>query len=697
MIDPASMADWAQASFLVTLLGGLAAACGWVLRQEQRERLLEARSTARAAGTPVSAGSAVGRGGAAGRPRRPFRWEQSRWSLPRQGPEGDLGEGEVGVASAGVDRRHAQRDLAGQAEITIEPLGRGGVGEGRPQRAGVGGDEDSPDAAVGGTELGGLGVAVHQTDADQVHGTGKPVGQGLADSAAGHRAVVVPGGTAVAVQRVADRVGHAIGWRQLAGRAGRDRARVHLDRGRSRLDRGGSGCRTGGRSGRGQPAVRPERRGQHHGCHRSHGGHAQEDERAPPPPRRAWRPGRRQGFLLGLQQGAAALAEQPARRVRLQACRTREARWRAGHAWSCTWTGASVNTVLVSRPRSAELVAGLAHRGQGDGGRGGEVDVVVADDRQVARDAELAAGHLLEQAQREQVVGAESRGGPAAGRHGGDVGARGQSRGEVERRGLDHGQRGGRQAGVQQRQVAIVISADDPNAVVPALKAAMAQGIKVVTYDADTAPEGRTVFVNQASPEAIGRSEVQVLGKQLNYTGQIAILSATSTAANQNTWIRFMKDELSKPQYSKMKLVKVAYGNDDDQTSFQQAQGLLQAYPDLKGIISPTTVGVSAAARYLSGSSFKGKVALTGLGTPNQMRKFVKDGTVASFELWDPGKLGYLAAYAAAALASGQITGKEGETFKAGNLGTKSIGADGEILLGPPQVFDKSNIDQFDF
>jgi rhamnose transport system substrate-binding protein len=249
----------------------------------------------------------------------------------------------------------------------------------------------------------------------------------------------------------------------------------------------------------------------------------------------------------------------------------------------------------------------------------------------------------------------------------------------------------------QQRQDAIVISADDPNAVVPALKAAMAQGIKVVTYDADTAPEGRTVFVNQASPEDIGRSEVQVLGKQLNYSGQIAILSATSTAANQNTWIKFMKDELSKPQYSKMKLVKVAYGNDDDQTSFQQAQGLLQAYPNLKGIISPTTVGVSAAARYLSGSSFKGKVALTGLGTPNQMRKFVKDGTVSSFELWDPGKLGYLAAYAAAALASGQISGKEGETFKAGNLGTKTVGKDGEILLGPPQVFDKSNIDQFNF
>ena len=249
----------------------------------------------------------------------------------------------------------------------------------------------------------------------------------------------------------------------------------------------------------------------------------------------------------------------------------------------------------------------------------------------------------------------------------------------------------------QQRQDAIVVSANDANAIAPALKAAMGQGVKVVTYDSDAAKDARTLFVNQASPEDIGRSEVQVLGKQINYTGDIAILSATANATNQNTWIRFMKDELTKPQFSKMKLVKIAYGNDDDQTSFQQAQGLLQAYPNLKGIISPTTVGVSAAARYLSGSSFKGKVALTGLGTPNQMRKFIKDGTVESFELWDPAKLGYLAAYAAAALASGQISGKEGETFKAGELGNKTIGKNGEILLGPPQVFDSSNIDQFNF
>ena len=98
-----------------------------------------------------------------------------------------------------------------------------------------------------------------------------------------------------------------------------------------------------------------------------------------------------------------------------------------------------------------------------------------------------------------------------------------------------------------------------------------------------------------------------------------------------------MKDELTKPEYKDMKLVKVAYGDDDDQKSFQETQGLIQAYPNLKGIISPTTVGISAAARYLSTSPKKGKIKLTGLGTPNQMRKFVKDGTVEEFALWSPG------------------------------------------------------------
>lgn len=244
---------------------------------------------------------------------------------------------------------------------------------------------------------------------------------------------------------------------------------------------------------------------------------------------------------------------------------------------------------------------------------------------------------------------------------------------------------------------AIVVSANDPNALAPALKQAMSQGIKVVSYDSDVAPDARTIFVNQANSEAIGRVEVQILGKQLNYTGQIAILSAASTATNQNTWISFMKDELSKPQYKNMQLVKIDYGNDDDQTSFNDTLALMQAYPNLKGIISPTTVGIAAAARAIESVNKGGKVALTGLGTPNQMRKYVQDGTVQQFALWDPGKLGYLAYYAAAALVQGKITGKQGETFSAGTLGNYTIGANGVLLLGPPTVFDKNNISQFNF
>jgi rhamnose transport system substrate-binding protein len=250
---------------------------------------------------------------------------------------------------------------------------------------------------------------------------------------------------------------------------------------------------------------------------------------------------------------------------------------------------------------------------------------------------------------------------------------------------------------IQQKQDAIVIAANDPNAVAPSLKDAMAKDIAVVTLDSDAAKDARDVFINQASSEEIGRSQVKLIADQIGGAGKIAILSATPNATNQNAWIEFMKDELRKPEYAKIELLPVAYGDDDDQKSFQEAQALLRNNPDLKGIISPTTVGIAAAARYLSSSPYKGKVKLTGLGTPNQMREFVKDGTVTEFALWDPAELGYLGAYAAAALASGQISGAEGEKFKAGKLGEYTIGKDGEVVLGPPTVFKADNIDDYDF
>jgi rhamnose transport system substrate-binding protein len=248
----------------------------------------------------------------------------------------------------------------------------------------------------------------------------------------------------------------------------------------------------------------------------------------------------------------------------------------------------------------------------------------------------------------------------------------------------------------QKRTSAIVLSANDPKALCDSISNAQKAGTKVVTFDADTSPDCRDIFVNQATADGIAKVEVDMIAEQIGDSGEIAILSASANATNQNAWIDIMKKELA-ANHPNIKLVETVYGNDDDQTSFDKTAALLQKHPNLKGIISPTTVGIAAAARYLSTSSAKGKVALTGLGTPNAMRKYVEDGTVKEFALWNPEDLGYLAAYTAKALVDGDISGKEGDTFKAGDLGEFKVGADGTVLLGEPFKFNKDNIDKFKF
>jgi rhamnose transport system substrate-binding protein len=249
------------------------------------------------------------------------------------------------------------------------------------------------------------------------------------------------------------------------------------------------------------------------------------------------------------------------------------------------------------------------------------------------------------------------------------------------------------QTAIQTGANAIVIAGNDPAALCPQLKQAMAKGIAVVTFDSDT--NCRQLFINQADTETIGRSQIQQLGKEMGYKGEFAILSAASTASNQNAWIKYMKLELKLPKYKNMKLVKIYYGNDDPAQSLQATESMLQAYPNLKGIESPTTVGISSAAQYLSNSKYKGKVVL-----PSQMKKYLLNNTLKDFALWNPENLGYLAGYAAASIASGDITGKVGETFKAGKLGTYKIikGAGGpEVVLGPPFLFNKKNVAKFKF
>jgi rhamnose transport system substrate-binding protein len=250
------------------------------------------------------------------------------------------------------------------------------------------------------------------------------------------------------------------------------------------------------------------------------------------------------------------------------------------------------------------------------------------------------------------------------------------------------------QAAISKGANVLIVSATDPTALCPTLNAAMKRGITVITYDSD-APTCRDMFINQASTAQIGTSEVDVLASELHDTGDIAIVSAAASATNQNAWIGYMKQELTK--YPNMKLVATVYGNDDPTTATQVTQGLLEQYPNLKGIISPTTVGIAAAAAVLDTSKYRGKVALTGLGTPDSLKKYVSDGTIKEFLLWNPANLGYLAAYAAVEFASGKINGTQGQTFSAGKLGTFTIGADKTVLLGPPFTFNSSNINQFNF
>jgi rhamnose transport system substrate-binding protein len=183
------------------------------------------------------------------------------------------------------------------------------------------------------------------------------------------------------------------------------------------------------------------------------------------------------------------------------------------------------------------------------------------------------------------------------------------------------------QAAIAAKAAAIVIAGNDPKALCPSLAKAQAAGVKVVSFDSDVNCPNH-LFINQANTEQIGTSEVQLLGAEIGYSGQIAVLSAEATATNQNAWIGYMKQELKLPKYSKMKLVSIVYGNDDPATSLTVLQGLLSAYPNLRGIISPTTVGISTAAQYLdTHKSLLKHLTLTGLGLPSQMKKYVLDGT----------------------------------------------------------------------
>jgi rhamnose transport system substrate-binding protein len=248
---------------------------------------------------------------------------------------------------------------------------------------------------------------------------------------------------------------------------------------------------------------------------------------------------------------------------------------------------------------------------------------------------------------------------------------------------------------------AIAVSATGADEVAPALKDAMAAGIKVVGYDSSPAEGAYDVFVNQTDFSLIGSSMAQwACDLAPSCTGDIAILSATATATNQNAWIKDMETALKDPKFAKLKLVETVYGDDNPQTSTTQAQGLLQKYQNLKVIVAPTTVGILAAAKVVKDTAGS-TVKVTGLGLPNDMKPYVAaDGITPEFGLWSVPDLGYLAYYVAAKLISGEIKGAEGETFTVPGLNggqPYTVGPKKVVILGPPFVFNADNIADFNF
>ena len=248
---------------------------------------------------------------------------------------------------------------------------------------------------------------------------------------------------------------------------------------------------------------------------------------------------------------------------------------------------------------------------------------------------------------------------------------------------------------IAQKVNAIAISANDVDALVPIAKKAMKAGIKVLSFDSGVAADGRILHLAPSGDEFIGRSQVKMVADLIGHKGEVAILSASSQATNQNAWIEWMKKELEKPEYKDMKLVTTVYGDDLSDKSYREAMGLFKSYPNLKGIISPTTVGIAAAGKALEDSGLAGKIELTGLGLPSEMKQYIKNGTCRKMSLWNPIDLGYSATYIAYQLVKGGVKGQQGEVMKVGRMGNISIGAGNVAVMSEPYVFDKDNIDKF--
>ena len=163
---------------------------------------------------------------------------------------------------------------------------------------------------------------------------------------------------------------------------------------------------------------------------------------------------------------------------------------------------------------------------------------------------------------------------------------------------------------------------------------------------------------------------------------------------NQNSWIEAMKEEWKKPEYKDMPLVATVYGDDQDDKSYREMQGLVKSYPNLRGVISPTTIGIRSGAKAIVDGNLVGKVFITGLGLPSEMKDYVLAGACESFAIWNPVEYGYSSTMIMADLLNGKEA-TEGATLSMGKKGETTVEANGEAVMGEPFEFNKENVEEF--
>jgi rhamnose transport system permease protein len=240
---------------------------------------------------------------------------------------------------------------------------------------------------------------------------------------------------------------------------------------------------------------------------------------------------------------------------------------------------------------------------------------------------------------------------------------------------------------------AIAVSVENKEAISTVLKKAKDKGIKVVTWDADAEKNARDFLINQATPQGIGETLMDEAARVLGNKGEFAIVTASLSAANQNEWIKYIKQRLAE-KYPDIKLVAIQPSDGDRDRAFSETQNILKVYPNVKlimGIAAPAVPGIAEAVK----QSGKSDVKVSGLSLPNMCKPYIKEGIIDHIVLWNTTDLGYLTVLASNALVNGNL--KSGNSqIDAGRLGKIEVVGD-EVRLGKPFVFNKDNIDKFDF